>query len=396
MCQARALLLLSFLPFPAGASSGLDGAERLLLRSSVLGEERVLAVVTPASYARGQERYPVLYLTDGDAQMGHARATAEFLARNGLMPEVILVGILNTERSRDLTATPGTKEEQASHPAAGGGERFLDFIEKELIPAVDVRYRTVPMRLYAGHSLGGLLGLHALFRRPGLFQAVVVASPSLGWDDGLIVRDVRAVTPGTGRVPRALYLTVGGQEASPLVLEDFQLLAKAMKTLPWPDFASGWQVLPGEDHGSVVLPGYYSGLRHVFADWRMRLGDAVPSVAALRTHYQGLSQRWGYSVVPPESAVNFLGSRALELGATASAIELFRLNVASHPASADAHDSLAEALQRDGQLSAARESYRRAVVLAEESRDPLLPELRAHLEQLDKRLGTVAPAGPSR
>ena len=106
MCQARALLLLSFLPFPAGASSGLDGAERLLLRSSVLGEERVLAVVTPASYARGQERYPVLYLTDGDAQMGHARATAEFLARNGLMPEVILVGILNTERSRDLTPTP--------------------------------------------------------------------------------------------------------------------------------------------------------------------------------------------------------------------------------------------------------------------------------------------------
>lgn len=396
MSQARALLLLSFLPFPAGASSGLDGAERLLLHSSVLGEERVLAVVTPASYARGQERYPVLYLTDGDAAMGHARATAEFLARNSLMPEVILVGILNTVRSRDLTPTPGTKEEQAAFPASGGGERFLDFIERELIPAVDARYRTAPMRLYAGHSLGGLLGLHALFCRPGLFQAVVAASPSLEWDEGLVLREARAIKAGAGPVPRALYVTLGGLEATPDVLEDYLALAKALELLPWPDFAWGWQVLPGEDHGSVVLPGYYTGLRRVFGDWRMPPSTSVPSVAALRAHYQGLSQRWGYSVVPPEGLVNALGYVALRRGATASAIELFRLNAAAHPTSADVQDSLGEALERDGQLSAARESYRRAVVLAEERRDPLLPELRAHLEQLDKRLGTVAPAGPSR
>ena len=134
MRRVRALHLLFAFPFMASASSGFDGAELLTLRSTVLGEERVFAVMTPTTYSRGQERYPVLYLTDGDAHLGHARASAEFLARINLMPEVILVGIPNTSRSRDLTPTPGTAEERAAFLNAGGGERFLDFIEHELVP----------------------------------------------------------------------------------------------------------------------------------------------------------------------------------------------------------------------------------------------------------------------
>jgi uncharacterized protein len=398
MCRARALLVfLALLPGAAPASSGLDGAERLTLRSKVLGEERVLAVVTPASYAHGQERYPVLYLSDAEAHIGHARATAEFLARNDLMPEVILVGILNTSRTRDLTPTRGTEAERTDFPKAGGGERFLDFIERELVPAVDARYRTVPMRLYAGHSLGGLLGVHALLTRPALFQAVVAASPSLAWDDALMAREARALRGGTAPVPRALYVTVGGLEASPEVVEDFQGFARAMQAVPWPGFDWAWLVLPNEDHGSVVLPAYYAGLRHLFAGWRMPPQDAhgtfPPSLATLRAHYQGLTERWGYGIPPPEGVVNLLGYTALQHGAIASALEFFRFNVASHPNSANVHDSLGEALERDGQPAAARESYRRAVRLAEAGADPLLPQHRAHLERLEHRMPAPAPTG---
>jgi uncharacterized protein len=388
----RAALCLALLPLAAGASSGLDGAERLTLASKLLGEERVLAVVTPASYAGGQQRYPVLYLTDGEVQLGHARATVEFLARNGLLPEMVLVGILNTSRARDLTPTPGSREEQPEFPEAGGGERFLNFIEHELIPAIDARYRTVPMRLYAGHSFGGLLGVHALLTRPHLFQAVVAASPSVAWDDALLLRETGALKAGQASVPRALFVTLGGREASPAVLEDFRRFARAMQAVPWPDFDWAWQVLPGEDHGSVVLPGYYAGLRHIFAGWRMPPEDAhggsPPTLATLRAHYQALSQRWGYSVWPPETLVNLVGYAALQRGATPEAIELFRFNVAAHPESANVHDSLGEALERDGQLPAARDSYRRAVLLAEKSADPLLGPFHAHLAQLDKRMGT--------
>jgi uncharacterized protein len=388
MRRLGTLSLLFAFPLVAGASS-LDGAERLVLPSAILGEERVLAVMTPASYAtRSQARYPVLYLTDGEAHLGHARATTEFLARNGLMPEVILVGIFNTSRSRDLTPTPGTAIERAVAHSTGGGERFLDFLEHELVPAIDARFRTVPLRLYAGHSLGGLLGVHALFTRPLLFQAVVAASPSLGWDNGLLLREARALK-GTAPPSRGLYVTLGGLEAAPDILPGFESFAAVMQRLPWPDFDWEWQLLPGEDHGSSVLSAYYAGLRHLFAEWRMPLEGPEASSAALAgvvAHYQAVSKRWGYNVLPPEAVVNLFGYAALQRRAIGDALELFRFNVATYPESANAYDSLGEALERTNQLAGARESYRQAVQLAAKSSDPLLTVLRAHLDALDQRL----------
>ncbi|MGO9065318.1 MAG: alpha/beta hydrolase-fold protein [Myxococcaceae bacterium] len=390
--------LLVALSLAASVSSGPAGAERLTLHSQALGEERVSAVVMPASYGRGQQRYPVLYLTDAEAQLGHTRTTADFLARNGLMPEVIVVGILNTQRTRDLTPTAGTAAEHADYPTAGGGERFLDFLEHELVPAVEARYRTVPLRLYAGHSFGGLLGVHALLSRAGLFQAVVAASPSLGWDDGLVLREARALKAGRPPLPRGLYVTLGGREASPEVLEDFESFAKAMQHVPWPNFDWAWQLVPDEDHGSTVLLGYYAGLRHLFAGWRMPLeapaATAPPSLAQLLAHFQGLSERWGYSVEPPEALVDLLGYVALRQKALGEALELFRYNVAAYPESANAQESLGLALARAGQLDAARECYRQAVELAEKSGDPQLAPLRARLDALDERLQTPPSSGP--
>ncbi len=390
--------LLVALPVAASVLAAPGGPERLAFHSKALGEERVAVVVTPASYGRGQQRYPVLYLTDAEAHLAHTRTTAEFLARNLLMPEVIVVGILNTQRTRDLTPTPGTAAEHAEAPTAGGGERFLDFLEHELVPVVEARYRTVPLRLFAGHSFGGLLGIHALLSRPGLFQAVVAASPSLEWDDGLLLREARALKAGRPPLPRGLYVTLGGQEASADVLEDFESFAKAMQHVPWPNFDWAWQLVPDEDHGSTVLLAYYAGLRHLFASWRMPAhapGEtAAPSLAQLLAHFHGLSERWGYAVEPPEALVDWLGYTALQQKALGEALELFRYNIAAHPESASAQDSLGLALERAGRLAEARESFRQAVELAEKSADSELARLRGHLDALDEHLQTPPSPGP--
>jgi len=386
----RFLPLLTFLgAAPAAASSGLDGAERVTLRSEVLGEERTAAVVTPSSYARSQTRYPVLYLTDGESQIGHLRATAEFLARSGLVPEMIVVGILNTARTRDLTPSRGTAEERSAFPGAGGGERFLDFVEKELIPSIDGRYRTLPLRVLAGHSFGGLLALHALLTRPALFQAAIAASPPLAWDDQLPEREAHQVA-AAGQTPRALFVSLGELESSPAILEHFEDFARAAHGLPWKDFRYDWQVFSDEDHNSVVLRAYYAGLRHVFSGWRFprpRAGAPPPTLAAVEAHYRRLSEQWGFTVPPPEGLVNLAGYANLQTGQVGEALNLFRLNVALHPDSANVHDSLGEGLQRAGQLHAALESFRRAVVIAERTGDPLLATFREHLDAAMQRVG---------
>src|SRR4051812_9296465 len=127
----------------AQAPALYDAPERLVVKSQVLGEERTVLVRTPAGYARGSERFPVLYMTDGDAHIQHTSATISFLARNARMPEMIVVGITNTDRTRDLTPTrveqlPGNP--QAGFPTSGGADKFLKFIETELIPLVESKY----------------------------------------------------------------------------------------------------------------------------------------------------------------------------------------------------------------------------------------------------------------
>nr|MBA2527644.1 hypothetical protein [Pyrinomonadaceae bacterium] len=113
----------------------------LRLKSDVLGEERTILVRTPAGYEAGNQRYPVLYLTDGDAHIGHTGATIEFLSRNGRMSELIVVGITNTDRTRDLSPT-NVKTAAAGgiglpFPTSGGADKFLKFIETELIPDIE-------------------------------------------------------------------------------------------------------------------------------------------------------------------------------------------------------------------------------------------------------------------
>jgi predicted alpha/beta superfamily hydrolase len=69
------------------------------------------------------------------------------------------------------------------NPTSGGGDRFLDFIQNELMPEIGKRYRTAHFQIFSGHWLGGLMAIHILVSRPDMFQAYIAVSPSLQWDN---------------------------------------------------------------------------------------------------------------------------------------------------------------------------------------------------------------------
>ena len=85
---------------------------------------------------------------------------------NTVCPKMIVVGIPNTNRMRDLTPTTPEGEQfyidSSASTNSGGGEKFISFIEKELIPHIESNYPTQPYRMLIGHSLGGLMVMHAL------------------------------------------------------------------------------------------------------------------------------------------------------------------------------------------------------------------------------------------
>ena len=209
------LVLLSPSAFAQGyGNEGATGISKLTIKSNVLGEDRVILVRTPAGYDTNNQSYPVVYMTDGDAHIGHTASTVEFLARNGRMSETIVVGITNTDRTRDLSPTkPETKGATGApqFPTAGGADNFLKFIETELIPEIEKRYRVRPYRILAGHSLGGLFAIHAMIARPEVFNSYVAVSPALQWDNQVAVKRAEDFFKTRKELNATLFVTLGDE-----------------------------------------------------------------------------------------------------------------------------------------------------------------------------------------
>jgi predicted alpha/beta superfamily hydrolase len=353
------------------------------LQSKVMAETRTILVRTPASYAQGKRAYPVLYLTDGDRQIGHTAAVVDFLAREGRMPEVIVVGINNTDRTRDLTPTKAERGPAGfATPTSGGADRFLDFISTEVIPYVEKNYRTQPYRVFAGHSFGGLFAMHAFFTRPSLFHGVIAVSPTLTWDERYVYRRATEWMKSASDQPRTLVMSVGNEgEELDREFDALKALLATKKSLAFEAVRFG-----DEDHGSVVLPTHYAGLRKVFDGYRFALGgpdeDPKQLHARAREHYAKLTARMGFDVPIPEPMLNLVGYRLLQAGHVQEAIEVFRANVQTYPDSANVYDSLGEAQERAGAKDLALASYRKAAEIGKKTGDPNLAVYERNAERV--------------
>lgn len=388
MTCRRLLALLAFVLAvtpAAGQDVPLTYGKVFEIDSRVLGETRTFFVHLPRSYGRGSQRYPVLYATDAETQFEHTAATVDFLSGQGRIPELIVVAVTNTDRTRDLTPTRADLVDEAERvfeaPTSGGASRFLDFFEGELFPWVESSYRTLPYRVFAGHSFGGLFALHAFTDRPDDFAAVIAVSPTLFWDNDLPLRRMReTLAAGRGR-GKALYVTSGGE--GPRVQRAFDELQTILRRSSVPGFHWGMRQWPEEDHGSVVLLSQYYGLEEVFDGWRFPVdpvtGRFTRSLDELEKHFAKWSRRFGATLLPPENLVNNLGYQYLNDGDTETALRAFRLNVERFPDSPNVHDSLGEGLERAGEKGEAASHYRRAVELGETTGDPNLEIYRRHL-----------------
>lgn len=306
MAPRRSLPLLALL---TGAVAALGAQEagpkaivlgdRITLTSSVLGERRQADVFVPTQPAGSTARFPVLYTLDGEVSFVHTVSAASMLSGQEEMPQAIVVAVRNVDRERDfIPAATNPANVPSDLATAGGADRFLAFLEQELIPYINAHYPTQPYRVLIGHSFGGLFAVHALTERPALFQGYVALEPSLWWDAGTQTTRLlaRLARPETGLVRLVVAEGVGRERMGPRWPE----VAKAIG----PSGVAAYLEIPGENHVGMTFPGRYQSLRALFAEYvpRYRRDQTVPDRAALVAQYQELSRRWGYQVAPPPGA----------------------------------------------------------------------------------------------
>ncbi len=347
------------------------------INSQILSEERTILVRVPATYNQPGTKFPTLYMLDAHAPQNAMMAgIVDQQVWGGMMPEMIIVGIQNTNRVRDMTPTV-----VANRAGSGGGEKFLEFIEKEVIPLVEKNYRTQPFRVFAGHSLAGLAVVNSFVSRPDLFDSYIAASPFLHWDNNFVVKRAEAAFKQNKDWKKTMFIALGDE---PQYMNGFNSFKELLKKSSPKNFEYEIQQYGDENHGSVVLRAYYGGLRKTFAGWTP---PASGNVADLENHFRRFKQKSAYEIKIPENLLNQIGYQLLNANRLDEAIAAFRKNVENYPDSANVYDSLGEAFEKNGQLKLALENYEKAYKRAEANNETQLAQTaKANYERISAKL----------
>ena len=378
------------------------------LHSEILDETRNIWVHVPdeaAGAIYGKSTYPVLYLLDGPGHFHAVTGLLSNLGQNAIVPRMVVVAIPNTDRTRDLT--PSHVDEMFGDSSfvvtSGGGDKFLEFMEKELIPYVEEKYPVTGYRTFVGHSFGGLTAIYALLSHPDLFSNYVAIDPSMWWDDWLLVNETDAVLEGNTLAGKALFVGVANTMEEGMEIDRVEedtarssnhirsILSFIEKLENKEDspLEFGWKYYEDDDHGSVPLITEYDALRFLFPWYRLKglnkfFGEDVADdpeelLAALENHYKQVSEHFGYKVPPSEPDVNSLAYNLMNSNKPVTARALFELNIQNYPKSANVYDSMGDFFLNQADTLQAIEQFTKALELGD---SPFTKEKLSQLEEV--------------
>ncbi len=362
--------------------------------SNILREKRKIWVSMPDTTSPDgrfyPQRYPVVYLLDGDE---NSFATVAVLLHqlgggsgNTGFPQMILVGIPNTNRTRDLSPTHGNPSpalDSMSSSQSGGGENFISFIENELIPHIDSSYPTAPYRVLIGHSLGGLTAVHILINHTKLFNAYLASDPSLWWDHQALLKQVKQALQEKVFTGRSLFVAMAntmqkGMDTvrvkkdtnfNTLHIRSIIQLGYYLNANKQNGLQFNWKYYPDYDHDGVTLPSEYDGLPAMFKfySYNFPYGEffspAYKGDTLLAAHYAAVSRQMGYTVSPPEQFVSAVYHQLTDMKQFNRAYYFLQMNLTNYPKSAHAYADMGMFYAIKGDKLKAVDCYKRSLSL---------------------------------
>jgi predicted alpha/beta superfamily hydrolase len=386
--------LICLLAFNVSKSQTVDHNKLVIgivdsVHSTILGENRKIWVYVPAGAddsTFAKQHYPVVYLLDGDGHFSSVMGMIQQLSQingNQVCPEMIIVGIPNTNRTRDLTPTKAPPD-----TSSGGGEKFTDFIKTELMPHIDSTYPTAPFKMLIGHSLGGLIVINALIHHPDMFNAYVAIDPSMWWDNQKLLKQASDALKQNSYAGKWLYMGIAntmppGMDTLQVRKDSTRPTLHIRSILMLKDIIKSDQAADGlkfdykyynnDSHVTVPLITEYDALHYLFSYYALptelmlkvyqgRLDSAL--VKQIQAHYDHVSTIMGYKQYPSEKTINQVGYNYLGRNPKAAFL-LFSMNVQNYPDSYNAYDSMGDYYASVKDNAKAIENYKKSLALKE-------------------------------
>jgi len=325
-----------------------------VIHSHILNEDRLLLVHLPREYGDTQLRYPVLYLLYVDIYNYFADAAiiTEKLGSTGEIPPVIIIGVANTNRYRDLLPVK-TRDRNDS----GEADNFLRFIEEELIPHIDKTYRTKNFRILAGPQAAAVFSLYALITKPGLFHAVLSENPFMNPENSeFLYPKAELFFKNAESMKSFLYIKCEKNER-PQDLEYAERFVKLLESETPDGFR--YKVEFREPSGYFIAPlPFREGLRELFAGHKLPENFQTNTVKDIIHYYEKLSGEYGFDVDPPSLMLTFEADKLSQQGKIKEVIELFDYQLSLYPRSLNALWRLGETYRGMGDLEKARQYYK--------------------------------------
>ncbi|WP_422360798.1 alpha/beta hydrolase-fold protein [Reichenbachiella sp.] len=313
-----------------------------LIQSKALAEDRLVNIQLPQGYDKADESYGVLYVLDGEYAYDYAVGAVSFLSNAfGHMPALIVVGIPNIDRLRDV---------HVMHNKQDSYSKFLEFVESELKPFIDSNYRTNGFDIIYGWSSASDISMQFLVTKPGLFDAHIQSGTGVGPKTAAFLSKELSKHNYENR-----YLYAGTEGAGPRAagLVKYKSLVDSLnpKNLRWK-----FELMHSSSHVDVLGEGIYSGLKFVFNDFYIPDSVVLKGVEAIKGYYATLNEAYDFPVKIPvgafgESAGILFQSKPEE------AVKLLKYGLTIYPASADLHGALGEVYEYLDQKEMAAQYY---------------------------------------
>lgn len=364
-------------PFKSSLKLGV----RDTISSKILNQKRPIIISLPNGYEKENANYPVLYLTDGLQNIWHVLGTIEVLTRTGSMPPVIVVGIESLDRNGDFS--PSKNE---NSPGSGGGPKYLDFMEKELIPYIESNYKTQPFRILEGHSLGGLFATYALMEKPELFNAHIIMSPSFWWNNEEFITKASTFFKNNPKLETALFFGIGTLESSKEwgMRKELQKFIDEIKANQPEKLRFEHKEMENEGHMSSPLLSNYYGLKSIFSD--MALPDEIVenfNSKIFLEHENKIMQKYGAEA--KQSAENYvsLAFHLINEKEFTDAITVLKRSIEAYSYDVWLRSLLANTYEKNKQIEKAIETYKEAVEVSKKYKFGREVEFQEHIDRLE-------------
>ena len=236
--------------------------EKISFESNVLNERRTIVVIPPFNYKdRPDEKYPIVYVLDPGnnlfATFGIVNYYSDMLK---IMPRSIIVGIVSSDREKDYLPAPSKEQ-----PTGGGADKFLRFINSELVTSIDSTYPANSERCIIGHSAGGLFAIDALENQPDLFNSFICIDPSLWYDNQLSVKAMPEFLKNYKGIKKSIFISLSNEKGMGVFPFIDALEKYAPEGLKW-DYIH----YKNETHNSLGFKSICAGFEMIYKDWKTK------------------------------------------------------------------------------------------------------------------------------